>query len=99
MLKEAGYQVDCINRGDLAVEKAKKYQPDLVLLDLLLSGMDGREVTRRLRNQTETGKIPIIILSAHPNAQDLAKEAGANDFLAKPFDMFDLLKKVEKYTS
>ncbi len=98
ILEGAKYEVDTIVKVSKDINrKLKKNLPDLILLDMLLSGSDGREIARRLKADLKTKHIPIIMLSAHPDAEQAALEAGANNFIAKPFDMDDLLAKVSKY--
>ena len=77
----------------------KKDIPDLILLDVLLSGADGRDICRQLKTQADTKHIPIIMISAHPSAHKSVQKAGADDYLSKPFEMDELLKKVQKYLS
>lgn len=78
----------------------KTSSPDLILLVLLLadSHVDGKQLTTRLKNDSETNHIPILVHSAHPRAEMAAKESAANGFLAKPFDIDVLLAAVKKYT-
>jgi CheY-like chemotaxis protein len=73
-----------------------KNSPDLILLDMYLSGADGREVCMRLKSQKNTKHIPIIIFSAAPNAMQSVKKAAADAFLPKPFSIKDLLKTIEE---
>lgn len=98
-IEDEGYTVQTVADGNSAADKAKEFLPDIILLDLLLSGKDGTEIIGMLRNQEETKDIPVILLSAHPNAAQTAKNCGANDFLPKPFDVDELLSKVAKYIS
>ena len=98
-IEDEGYTVEVVADGNSAAAKAKKFQPHLILLDLLLSGKDGTQIIAILREQPETKDIPVILLSAHPAAGKTAKECGATDFLAKPFDVDDLLGKVAKHVS
>lgn len=79
------------------VESVERIAPNLMYLDVSLVGKDGREVARELKADARTKHICIIILTAYPNADELAKEAGADDFLPKPFDLGDLWSKTEKY--
>jgi CheY-like chemotaxis protein len=79
------------------IYKLKKVFPDLLLLDMWMSGEDGREICRYLKKEAETKHIPIIMISAGRDIKEAAKEAGADDFLAKPFEFDDLLKLVKKY--
>jgi len=97
MLEDAGYDVVTSVNGE-TVYKMEKSFPDLLLLDIWMSGMDGRDICRYLKNQEVTCNIPIIMISANKDTDKMAKDAGANDFLAKPFQMNDLLEKVAKYT-
>ena len=96
MLTYAGYKV-ITDTGETLQEKIQAYHPDLLLLDILLSGKDGREITKQLKGQKETEHLPIILLSAHLNAQTEAQACGADDFVPKPFKMGDLLAKIVKY--
>lgn len=97
MLEEAGYVVKTTDNGR-AVLDMKEELPDLLLLDIWMSGMDGRDVCKHLKSQKSTKHIPIIIISANKDTKKIAKEAGADDFIAKPFEMNDLIAMVKKYT-
>jgi DNA-binding response OmpR family regulator len=99
ILESESYEVMATDRMDEVLEAKDGELPDLILLDLLLSGKDGREIAKALKSNEKTKNIPIVMLSAHPSAEDASKEGGADEFLAKPFDMDDLLKVVKKYTS
>ncbi len=96
MLEDAGYEVETVV-DEAVVQETRKHLPDLLLLDIWMSGMDGREICKQLKGQEKTRHIPIIMISANRDTRRLAKEAGADDFLAKPFDMDDFLAKVAKY--
>jgi CheY-like chemotaxis protein len=80
------------------VEVIEAYAPDLLYLDISLVGQDGREVARELKGDARTKHIPIVILTAYPNAGELSKEAGADDFLPKPFELKDLWDMTTRYT-
>jgi DNA-binding response OmpR family regulator len=71
--------------------------PDLVLLDIWLSGTDGRDICKNLKQKTSTRDIPVLLISASREIEKSAKDAGANDFLSKPFEVKDLLRKVEMH--
>jgi CheY-like chemotaxis protein len=73
--------------------------PDLILLDVLLSGEDGGEICQRLKSDEQTRHIPVILLSAHAGLRETAERCGANDFLAKPFHLTELREIVKKYLS
>jgi len=71
--------------------------PDLLFLDIRLSGSDGRTIFRQFKSQEATHRLPIIMLSAHKDTRQLVREAGADDFLAKSFEREDLLALTTKY--
>lgn len=96
MLEEEGYTVATSADGD-TVSKIKQIIPDLLLLDIWMSGEDGRDICRILKNQLETKNIPIIMISASRDIGKSARDAGADDFLAKPFQIDELLGKIQKY--
>ena len=79
-------------------EKTKKIllsEPvDLIIMDMLLSGADGADICRQLKQDEKTSSIPILMFSAHPNAKEICLEAGADDFISKPFEMDDLMGKI-----
>src|SRR4030095_3584727 len=79
-------------------ENAKKIlssnHVDLVIMDMLLSGADGTDICRRLKQDEETSSIPILMFSAHPTAKETCLAAGADDFISKPFEMNDMMEKI-----
>jgi CheY-like chemotaxis protein len=93
MLEFAGYNVTHSNTAELVLSNPKL--PDLFLLDIWINGVDGREVCRQLKQNPETQHIPVILFSASKGIEKSAREACADDFLAKPFHMTDLLQKIE----
>ncbi|MBI4136739.1 response regulator transcription factor [Candidatus Roizmanbacteria bacterium] len=82
----------------VSMDEIKTIHPDVVLLDIWMSGVDGRYICRQLKSNKITKDITVIIVSADKDIRTLAKEARADDFLEKPFDLTSLLKKVKKYT-
>lgn len=88
-----------ISETFVGVDGVEKVAPDLIYLDISLVGKDGREVSQALKGDERTKHIPIVILTAYPNADELAKEAKANDHLSKPFDLVDLWNMTAKHTS
>ncbi len=82
--------------GEMALQVAARTPPDLVLLDILMPGLDGYEVCRRLRQMPETAEVPIMFLSSLEEVQNKTRgfEAGANDYLTKPFDMLEVKARV-----
>ena len=96
-LRDSGYETETSTKnGDYVERSLRRQLPDLMVLDILLSGHDGRAICKNLKSREETRHIPIILISAHPNAEKTALEAGADDFLAKPFNIDDLLDRIER---
>ena len=98
LLEFNGYKVTVTEKPEEAEEIIQEKNIDLVLLDMLISGINGTDVCRRLRNN-ENGwiaEIPILMMSALHDAGEKCKNAGANDFIAKPFEIEDLTSKVEE---
>jgi DNA-binding response OmpR family regulator len=93
-LDRAGFTVDLAADGPAAVARAAARPPDLVVLDLMLPGMDGLEVCRRIR---EAGPLPVIMLTARGDEEDriLGLEVGADDYVTKPFSPRELVLRVE----
>jgi DNA-binding response OmpR family regulator len=96
ILEEEGYVVTT-DKGEYAERLAGESHPDLILLDVLLSGRDGRQIVAFLKSQRATEHIPVIMLSAHPSAANTSRAAGADDFLAKPFEIDHLLVKITRH--
>ena len=96
MLESPDYDVEVSSSPDRLL-KQKSNLPDLIFLDVLLSGVDGRDICRKLKSMKQTKDIPIVIVSAHPSVQKSVKEAGSNDYLPKPFEIDELLGLVKKY--
>ena len=82
--------------GEMALQIAARTPPDLVLLDIMMPGLDGYEVCRRLRRMPETAEVPVIFLSALDEVQNKTRgfEVGANDYLTKPFEMLEVKARV-----
>lgn len=97
ILEEEGYTVVTSDKAEYLEQLHNGGLPHLILVDVLLSGKDGREIVKYLKSQEETKVIPIIMFSAHPSAEQTALKAGAEDFLAKPFDIDVLLAKIAQY--
>ena len=99
ILEENGYIVSTAVNADTIFSLIKSFSPNLILLDILLSGVDGIEVSRSIKNHATFQHIPIIMISAHPKIKKDIVTSGADDFLAKPFEMNDLLNLVKKHIS
>ncbi len=99
VLEEHGYDICATLRGEETYEKIKLCMPDLILLDILISGVDGRDICKKLKSDISTKSIPVVMISAHPSAERHARIVGADGFLEKPFEMDDLLRVAKKYTT
>ena len=98
-LKLQDYEVETTTKGEETFSKIESFKPDLIFMDVYLSGMDGREICKKIKEQDETRHIPVIIFSANKSMKDVFKESGANDFIGKPFNMDELYDKVKHQTS
>ena len=96
-LKRQGYECSVVHDGDSALEAASEMLPDLIVLDIMLPRLDGFEVTRRLKEDRETRGIPIIMLTARRDEDDVVAgfEMGASDYLRKPFSIAELSARVK----
>jgi adenylate cyclase len=95
VLGPRGYEMLTAGSGPEALEAVTAKRPDLVLLDIVMPGMDGYEVCRRLRSTPAGAVLPVVMITASGNEQKFrALEAGADDFIAKPFDQAELLARV-----
>ena len=96
ILETSGYTVATTPKGQETYAQVISFKPDVIILDVLMSGSDGRDISKHLKNDPKTKDIPIIMISAHPSAKKSIVECGANDFLPKPFEADTLLEKIEK---
>jgi len=97
MLGKEGYDVLTALNGLAGLRKAKEENPDLLILDVMLPGIDGFEVCHRLRAESQTAQLPILMLSAKGQEADRSTglEVGANEYLTKPVERSVLLSKIE----
>lgn len=96
MLEMKGYNVYIKLNVTGLEESISDILPDLIIMDMLLSSVDGRTVCKSLKNDKRFASIPVLMISAHPSAQEKCLDAGADLYLAKPFDMKDFFSTVEK---
>ena len=96
---EAGYDVEVSQTSHNVMECAGGFQPDLILMDYLIPDIGGAEAIIRLRNNQEFCNVPVILLSASTNIVKIKNSSGANDYLKKPFNLWDLEAVVNKYLS
>lgn len=96
MLKTKGYNISVSENPENITSLVKETAPDLILMDMLLSGADGRELCRAIKGDEAIASIPLLMLSAYPQAVTDCLAAGADDFIEKPFDMKVLLDKLAR---
>lgn len=96
MLEGEGFKVESTLEGG-RVGKMAENQPDLLILDVMMSGHDGRQICKSIKSHESTRDIPVIMFSANRDIEESSKKAGANCFIAKPFEFSDLLEKVEHH--
>ena len=95
LLEDEGYYVDSAISGEAALKKVEELPPDLIILDVMMPGIDGYEVTQRIRNNPKIKYIPILLLTAHPESSVIkGLDGGADDFISKPFEIGELLARV-----
>jgi DNA-binding response OmpR family regulator len=94
MLEYKGYSTVVAERAEEAMEALDADNIKLIIMDMLLSGVNGTDVCTTLKNDPVKKDIPVIMISAHPNAREVCMNAGADDFIAKPFDMRDILTRI-----
>jgi DNA-binding response OmpR family regulator len=98
MLEMNGHQVTSTVNG-AEVKDLIKVKPNIIFLDIWMSGIDGTTICKEIKKETTSKNIPIIMISASKDIKKTALEAGADDFIAKPFEMDELLNKIKKYTT
>ena len=98
ILEDSGYEVETLSNGYNLFSTIREHQPDLILLDIMLGGLDGRELCKHLKAGKETHNIPVILISAShyvsPNTSH--QGGGPDDFIAKPFDIDVLLRSIKR---
>jgi DNA-binding response OmpR family regulator len=97
-LELEGYEVKRAENGEEALKLVREYNPDVMLLDVMMPKLDGREVCRRIKADPQTAHVPVIFLSARAQDMDVNSglELGASAYITKPFDPVDLLQTVER---
>ena len=96
-LEKEGFQVELAGRGDAGLEAVRRESPDLILLDLMLPGLDGLEMTRLLKRDPATSHLPIVMLTARSEEVDriVGLELGADDYISKPFSPREVVLRVK----
>ena len=96
-LEREGFQITCAQSGEKAIEATRQEPPNLIVLDLMLPGIDGLEVARRLKQRQKTVGIPIVMLTAKGEEADIVTglELGADDYMTKPFSPLVLIARIK----
>jgi DNA-binding response OmpR family regulator len=95
-----GHEATTVNRSSLAVELANAFNPDLIMVDLMMPGLNGFEVCALLRAESKTANTPIIVLSALEDGESKTKaiKAGATEYICKPFNLINLTERIDELT-
>ena len=96
-VRELPCEIEVASSGREALEKVEEFEPDIILLDIMMPDMSGLEVCRQLKGDENTSDIPVIMVTALSELEDVerAVEAGTDDFLSKPVNKVELVKRVE----
>ncbi len=96
MLKTRGYEVTASSNPNTVFEIGEDALPDIILLDIWMTGQDGRDICKQLKNNPLTEHIPVIFISANSNIEEITTECNAQGYIAKPFEMADMLAMIDK---
>jgi CheY-like chemotaxis protein len=99
ILEQEGYEVLTVNNGEECLNQLKSVKPDLILLDMMMPGMSGREVCERIREDPETKGLKVAFITVakfSETGQETLKKMEVVDYITKPFDNADLVKRIEK---
>ena len=94
-LEERGYTVKTLSGAQNLVPEIRSFSPDLIILDIILEGDNGRDICKELRRHVETKYLCVLIFSASSRALDDYKECGADGYIEKPFGLNEIIKKIE----
>ena len=96
-LSKSGYDVVCAHHGKDALDKIKLRKPDVVVTDVMMPVMDGVDLYQELKSNEDTKNIPVIVMTVKDKLEDSFRAVGIDEFVAKPFEMDELLKKLETF--
>ena len=96
ILTKENHEVEILSQWHDTFSLVKTFQPQVILLDILLFGIDGRHISKQLKSNDQTRNIPIILITANPDIAKNIGTSGADDFLEKPFTKEELISKIEK---
>ena len=97
LLLRKDFDVAVVTRSEDIFPQIKSFQPDIILLDVFLTGYDGRIICKQLKFHPDSKHIPVIMVSGHENVSETVEQYGANDFIQKPFKGEELLEKIKSH--
>ena len=99
LLTNAGFTVKSFATGNEILRTIQEFNPDVILLDVILGDIDGRDICREIKTNSITSHIPVIMLSGVPDVYNAILDVGANDVISKPFDETTLLNRIDRQLS
>ena len=99
ILEYKGFTVVVLKNGERAPEIMKNSNIDMVIMDMLLSGINGTDICAACKKDISISHIPLVMMSAHTDAEQICLKAGADDFILKPFEIDELLRKISMLVS
>ncbi len=94
LLRSKNFEVAVVTKSENIFHKIKTFHPDIILLDVFLTGYDGRVICKQLKFHPDSKHIPVIMVSGHDDVLQTVEQYGANDFIQKPFKSEELLNKI-----
>jgi DNA-binding response OmpR family regulator len=96
VLTYEGFDVKCIGQTDNIFPEIESYHPDLIILDYILSGVNGGEICHQIKENKKTSDLPVVIMSAYPRVLQSLGDYGCDDFIPKPFDLDDFTERIQR---
>lgn len=96
LLRSRGYTVELVPKGNEIFNNIRRFMPDLIIMDVYLGGMDGRDICQQVKENPITCQIPIIMFSAYQQVEESTLAHGADDFIGKPFEVEELILKIKR---
>lgn len=94
-----GYTVRCIQNSSSVFSEIQEFQPDIIVTDYILNGINGGELCHQIKQDINTNHLPVLILSAYPKMINWLEYYGCDAFIAKPFDLYDFMAKLSGFSS
>jgi len=98
LLTDFGYDIKPLSSGEKVFEEIKEFQPNLLIMDVMIAGMNGISICKEIKRNIQTALLPVILMSGSQDLNKILKHPGApEDFLAKPFDIDIVISKIEEH--